>query len=140
MAARVTLMFAALLCLTFVSHAHAQTTTSVAAVVYSVRVDSSAQATGLRLRDAPRAEGMRLASTSRVLHAQTASQAPDHRLVKWGAIIGVIAGVTGGALQPTHSNGEYVLGNSRLTSTLALGGISGGIGALVGLAIERGRR
>jgi hypothetical protein len=140
MAARVTLMFASLLCLTVVGHAQAQTTTSTAAVIYSVPVDNAPQAVGPKLRDAARVEGMRLASTPGVLHAQAAPQAPEHRLVKWGTIIGVIAGVTGGALQPTHSNGEYVLGNSRLTSTLALGGISGGIGALVGLAIERGRR
>jgi hypothetical protein len=58
------------------------------------------------------------------------------------AILGTIggaAGFTGGLLQPTHSNGEYVLGSSRVGSALALGAIGAGIGAVIGIAVAKTR-
>jgi hypothetical protein len=59
--------------------------------------------------------------------------------VQWGAATGAAAGLIGGLFQPTHSNGEYVLGNSRVTSAMALTGTGAGIGALIGWAVDKGR-
>ena len=70
-----------------------------------------------------------------------APQQPTRReksnAVAWGAAIGAAAGVTGGLVQPTHSNGEYVLASDRVTSAIVLGGVGGGIGALIGWAIDK---
>jgi hypothetical protein len=140
MAARMAFMFAAILCLTTGAQAHAQATGPVSSVHPAVLVAHAPEAIVLRLGEAARLEGMRLAASPAVPHAQSPSGAPHYRAVKWGALIGAIAGVAGGALQPTHSNGEYVLGNNRFTSTLVLGGIGASVGALVGLAIEKGRK
>ena len=64
---------------------------------------------------------------------QQSSRREKSNAVALGAAIGAAAGVTAGLFQPTHSNGEYVLGNSRATSALALGGVAAGIGAFLGL-------
>ena len=61
------------------------------------------------------------------------------KAVAVGAAIGAAAGVTGGLLQPTHGNGEHVLGSSRETSALALGAVGAGIGALIGFVIDKAR-
>lgn len=58
---------------------------------------------------------------------------------KWGLGIGAAAGFAGGLAQPTHSNGEFVLGSSRGASAAALAGISAGIGGAIGWAIDRAR-
>jgi hypothetical protein len=60
--------------------------------------------------------------------------------VVWGAAIGGGAGLIGGFVQPTHSNGEYVFGTSRGGSALALGAACAGVGALIGLGIDRLRQ
>jgi hypothetical protein len=84
------------------------------------------------------------ASDARVRVARLNAVAPQQsprkeksNAVAWGAAIGAAAGVTGGLVQPTHSNGEYVLGNSRATSAMVLGGVAAGIGALIGFAIDK---
>ena len=86
------------------------------------------------------------ASKPEVPFTATASAAPPQsapqrksNAVAWGMVIGAAAGVTGGLVQPTHSNGEYVLGNSRAASAAMLGAVGAGIGALIGLAIEKAR-
>lgn len=140
MAARMALMSVAILCLATGSHAYAQATGPVSSVHSAVLVAHAPEAIVLRLGEGARLEGMRLAAFPAVSRAQSASGGPQYGAVKWGAFIGAIAGGAGGALQPTHSNGEYVLGNNRFTSTLVLGGIGAGVGALVGLAIEKSRK
>ena len=92
------------------------------------------------LREAARLEGLRFAGSPAGPSPQSAGGAPKTRAVKRGALIGASVGLAGGALQPTHSNGEYVLGSNRATSALVLGGIGAGVGALVGLAIEKSRK
>lgn len=128
MASQMGLLFAAIVCVTGMT-AYAQVANPV-----------SSEAIILRLGEGARLEGMRLAASPAASRAQSPTGASEYRTVKWGILIGAIAGVTGGALQPTHSNGEYVLGNSRFTSALALGGIGAGAGALVGLAIDKRRK
>jgi len=122
------LMVAAILCVTTGTKAYAQATGPISLVYPAVSVAHAPETIVLRLGEAARLEGMRLAVSPAVPQAQSSSGAPKYRAVKWGALIGAIAGVAGGALQPTHSNGEYVLGNNRFTSTLVLGGISAGLG------------
>jgi len=138
--ARMAPLFAAILCLTTSAHAAGQAAGPVPAAHAAVLMNDAPEATALRLADAARLEGMRLAASASVSRAQSVSGAPRYRAVKWGALIGAVAGGAGGALQPTHSNGEYVLGNNRFTSALVLGGIGAGVGALLGLAIEKSRR
>ena len=82
--------------------------------------------------------GVRLAPVNTVA-AQQSPRREKGNAVKWGAATGAAAGLIGGLFQPTHSNGEYVLGNSRATSALALTGAGAGIGALIGWAIEKAR-
>jgi hypothetical protein len=89
------------------------------------------------LGDATHAEVRRRAAAANLYQPPATGSAPTRRALKWGIGIGAVAGIVGGALQPTHSNGEYVLGGGHLSSTLALGGIGAGIGALIGLAIDR---
>ena len=140
MADRVGFMVAAILCLMTGSKAYAQATGPISPVHPAVSVAHAPETIVLRLGDAARLGGMRLAVSQAVPQAQSSSGAPKYRAVKWGALIGAIVGVAGGALQPTHSNGEYVLGNNRFTSTLVVGGIGAGVGALVGLAVEKRRK
>ena len=138
MAARMAFLFAAVLCLTSDRQAHAQATSALASVHPPV-LTAHAHAPIVRaLGEAARLQGMHLAASRAVSQVQRSSGA-NYRAVKWGAVIGAIAGGAGGALQPTHSNGEYVLGPNRVTSTLVLCGIGAGVGALVGLAIEKSR-
>ena len=140
MAARMALIFAALLSLTTGRQAHAQATGPSSSVYPAVLNANAHEAIALRLGEAARLQGMRLAVSPAVSQTQPASGDSKHRAVKWGALIGAIAGGVGGALQPTHSNGEYVLGPNRFTSALVLSGIGAGVGALVGLAIEKSRK
>lgn len=140
MTARMGLMVAAILCLTTGTNAYAQATGPMSSMYRAVSVAHAPEAIVLRLGDAARLEGMRLAASPAVPQAQSSSGARKYRAVKWGALIGAIAGVAGGALQPTHSNGEYVLGKNRFTSTLVVGGIGAGVAALVGLAIDKRRK
>jgi hypothetical protein len=140
MAARIALIFAAILCLTTGRQAHAQATDPSSSAHLAVSNAHAHEAIVLRFDEAARLQGMRLAASPAVSQTQPASGASKHRAVKWGVIIGAIAGGAGGALQPTHSNGEYVLGPNRFTSALVLGGIGAGVGALVGLAIEKSRK
>jgi hypothetical protein len=98
------------------------------------------EAVVLRFVEGARLQGKGLAAAPAVFRRQSPTDAARHSAIKWGALIGAVAGGTGGALQPTHSNGEYVLGHNRVTSALALSGIGAGIGALLGAAIEKGRR
>ena len=133
-------MFAAILCLTTGRQAHAQATGPLSPGQPIVLNAHPHETIVLRLGEAARLQGMRLGASPAVSQTQSASGAGKYKAVKWGAFIGAIAGGAGGALQPTHSNGEYVLGNSRFTSALALGGIGAGVGALVGLAIEKSRK
>jgi len=90
------------------------------------------------LRKAVSETGVPLARSNAV-----APQQPPRReksnAVAWGAAIGAAAGVTGGLVQPTHSNGEYVLASDRMTSAIVLGGVGVGIGALIGWAIDKAR-
>ena len=134
MTARMAFMFAAILCLTSDRHAHAQAASPSAPVHPPVLTAHAHGAIMRRLGETARLQGMRLAASRAVSQTQSSGGA-NYRAVKWGAIIGAIAGGAGGALQPTHSNGEYVLGPNRFTSALVLGGIGAGIGALAGLAI-----
>ena len=90
------------------------------------------------LHNAVSQAGMRLARVNAVA-AQQSPRREKRNAVKWGAATGAAAGLIGGLFQPTHSNGEYVLGNSRATSALALTGAGAGIGALIGWAIEKAR-
>jgi hypothetical protein len=136
MATRMAFMFAAILCLATARQAHAQGTGSFSSA-YPAVFDT--EAIVLNLGEAARLERMRFAASRAVSQTQSSSGAGKYRAVKWGALIGAIAGGAGGALQPTHSNGEYVLGNNRFTSALVIGGIGAGVGALVGLAIEKNR-
>jgi hypothetical protein len=73
--------------------------------------------------------------------SQTAPQQASRRdkatVVGWGAVIGGAAGLTAGFAQPTHSNGELVGGNDRVTSALVLGSVGAGLGALIGWVIAR---
>jgi hypothetical protein len=131
--------FAAILCLTSDRQAHAQATGPFASAHPPVLTAHAHGAIVRRLGEAARLQGIRLAASRAVSQTQSASGAANYRAVKWGALIGAIAGGAGGALQPTHSNGEYVLGHNRFTSALALGGIGAGVGALAGLAIEKSR-
>ena len=137
MAARMALIFAAMLCLTTGRQAHAQATGPSSSTQPAVLNAHAHEAIVLGLGEAARLQGMRLAASPAVSQTQPANGASKHKAVKWGAVIGAIAGGAGGALQPTHSNGEYVLGPNRFTSALVLGGIGAGVGALVGLAIEK---
>jgi hypothetical protein len=90
------------------------------------------------LRKAVSETGVPLARSNAV-----APQQPPRReksnAVAWGPAIGAAAGVTGGLVQPTHSNGEYVLASDRMTSAIVLGGVGVGIGALIGWAIDKAR-
>jgi hypothetical protein len=140
MAVRTAVVSAAILCQATGSHAYAQAMGNVSSAHPAVSVAHAPGAIVPWLGEAARLEGMRLAGSPAGSRAQSASGGPQHGVVKWGAFIGAMAGGAGGALQPTHSNGEYVLGNNRFTSTLALGGIGVGVGALVGLAIEKSRQ
>ena len=140
MAARIALIFAAILCLTTGRQAHAQATGHSSSAHLAVLNAHAHEAIVLRLGEAARLQGMRLAASPAVSQAQPASGTAKHTAVKWGALIGAIGGGVGGALQPTHSNGEYVLGPNRFTSALVLAGIGAGVGALVGLAIEKSRK
>ena len=90
-------------------------------------------------RDGP----IRLAiQKSRILGAVTAPSRPIQTTVPskkrhpviWGTVIGVV-GIVGGALSPTHSNGEYLVGGGRGQSALAVGAVGAGLGALVGAII-----
>ena len=79
----------------------------------------------------------------RLGHAQQSQpqqpNSPRRNGWKWGLGIGAAAGFAGGLAQPTHSNGEFVLGSSRGASAAALAGISAGIGGAIGWAIDRAR-
>ena len=136
MFARRTLTVMAMLWLMAGSQASAQ---SVGPVASDGRLVALAGEVVVRsLGDATRAEVRRRSATVNLYQPPATRSAPGgHRALKWGVGIGAVAGIVGGALQPTHSNGEYVLGGDRLSSTLALGGIGAGIGALIGLAIDR---
>jgi len=91
-------------------------------------------------RDGP----IRLAiQKSRILGAVTAPSGPiqttapskkGHPVI-WGTVIGGVVGIVGGALSPTHSNGEYLVGGGRGQSALAVGAVGAGLGALVGAII-----
>ena len=69
---------------------------------------------------------------------QTTVPSKKRHPVIWGTVIGVV-GIVGGALSPTHSNGEYLVGGGRGQSALAVGAVGAGLGALVG-AIVGARR
>lgn len=140
MAARMAFILAAILCVTTGRPAHAQATGPFSPVHLRVLNGHAHEAIVLRLGEAARLQGMLLAASPAVSQTQSSSGAAKYKAVKWGALVGAIAGGAGGALQPTHSNGEYVLGNNRFTSALVLGGIGAGVGALVGLAIEKSRK
>ena len=87
--------------------------------------------------EATRSEVRRRGATATLYQQPATGGGRSHRALKWGIGIGAAAGIVGGALQPTHSNGEYVLGGGHLSSTLALGGIGAAVGALIGFAIDR---
>ena len=91
------------------------------------------------LKKAASETGVRLVRLSAAALPQQSPQKGKSNAVAWGAAIGAAAGVTGGLVQPTHSNGEYVLGNSRATSAVVLGGVGAAIGALIGFAIDKAR-
>jgi hypothetical protein len=133
-------IFAGMLCLTSGRQAHAQAASPVSSVHPAVLNADALDAVVLRVVERARLQGRGLGASTSVFQGQSPTGAARHRAVKWGALIGAVAGGAGGALQPTHSNGEYVLGHNRLTSALALSGISAGIGALVGVAIEKSRK
>ena len=82
--------------------------------------------------------GVRLARVNAVA-TQQSPRREKWNAVQWGAATGATAGLIGGLFQPTHSNGEYVLGNSRATSAMVLTGAGAGIGALIGWAIDKAR-
>ena len=82
--------------------------------------------------------GVRLARVNAVA-TQQSPRREKWKAVQWGAATGAAAGLIGGLFQPTHSNGEYVLGNSRATSAMALTGAGAGIGALIGWAVDKAR-
>lgn len=92
------------------------------------------------LHEAASREGMRLATAGADRVRQTPAARRKSSAVAVGALIGGLAGGAGGLLQPTHSNGEYVLGNSRAVSALSLGAIGAGVGALTALAVDKMRR
>ena len=140
MAESMGLVLAAIVCLTTPTKGAAQEAGAVSSVRVAFSVVQAPEAFVLKLGEAPRMQARHFAASRVVPQAQSSKGAPKHRAVKWGAGMGFIAGFTGGLLQPTHSNGEYVLGPDRITSSLVLGGIGAGVGALIGLAIEKSRK
>ncbi|HYN07793.1 MAG TPA: hypothetical protein VES67_10415 [Vicinamibacterales bacterium] len=132
------LVLAVIVCLTTGTKGEAQKADTVSSVQVALSVAHAPKGTILRLGEASRLEGTRLVVSRAVLRPPS-NAAPKHSALKWGVSIGAIVGFAGGALQPTHSNGDYVLGSNRFTSSLVLGGIGAGVGALIGLAIEKGR-
>ena len=103
----------------------------------SAAVDHISSAPG-PLRKAVSEAGVRLARPNAMAPQQPPRREKSNG-VAWGAVIGAAAGVTGGLVQPTHSNGEYVLGSDRMTSAIVLGGVGAGIGAVVGWVIDKAR-
>jgi hypothetical protein len=89
------------------------------------------------LRDAANRAGSPLATATPVRRVQAPRQQRKSNAIAWGAGVGLAAGVGAGLAQPTHSNGEYVLGSSRAMSALALGAAGLGVGAVVGLLVDK---
>ena len=128
---------AAMLWLMAGTPASAQSVGSAASEARLISLAGSADVVIRTLSEETRAEVHRRSAAATLYQPPATRRASTHRALKWGAGIGAVAGIVGGALQPTHSNGEYVLGGSRFSSTLALGGIGAGVGALIGFAIDR---
>jgi hypothetical protein len=132
---RIAVILVALCSLATASEASVQVADSFASV-HIAAAAASRDAQRPTLREASRQPVLTASVPTR---PQSTARERKGRAMQWGAAIGVAAGVTGGLLQPTHSNGEYVLGNSRAVSALVLGGIGAGLGAVIGLAIDNAR-
>ena len=123
------------ICLMATTTASAQSETRLQPALVNVGRINSAPG---RLQKAASEAGADLARLNRAVPQQSSRTEKSNALAV-GAAIGAAAGVTAGLVQPTHSNGEYVWGNSRATSALVLGGVGAGIGALIGFVIDRAR-